>query len=502
MSAATSAAPVTAGASKPSPSAGPPPSDFGPPAPRRRGRRIAALTIVVLIGAAAGSYGVWWYIWSRTHESTDDAQVEGDIIPMAAQVSGYVVEVAVRDNQLVEPGQLLVRIRDEDLVARVNAAQAQLNQAESELAAAQHNLDALRGTTAANLAQAEAGVHQAEAQYQAVQAGIANVAARVSAAEASAAGAAADTQAAQAALARAEFELHRVQGLVSQNTAATDELNRVQTDYDGAQARLAAARFAQRAAEASTDSARSLLEAVKAGAVVVQAMIAGQTARVEEARTGPQQVRASESRVQTSHSSVAAAHAQLELARIQLGYTVIRAPQRGVVSRRSVEPGQLLQIGVPMLAIVPLDSTWVVANFKETQLRDMRVGQPTSLAVDAYPGHRFEGRIDSIAAGTGARFSLLPPENATGNYVKVVQRVPVKIVVDARARDPERPLRPGLNVVATVDTGVHPPPTLYEAAPPAPPMIAAPVAGSGGTPPASQPGALPTNGSGTMGSKP
>ena len=163
-----------------------------------------------------------------------------------------------------------------------------------------------------------------------------------------------------------------------------------------------------------------------------------------------------EAKLALAQAGAQAARAQLDLARIDLDYCTIQAPAAGVVSKRSAERGQYLQPGQPVLAVVPLDDTWVVANFKETELRDMRVGQPARLRVDAYPDHPFEGVIDSFAAGTGARFSLLPPENATGNYVKVVQRMPVKIVLRHGQRDPQRQLRPGMNVIVTIDTNHQP----------------------------------------------
>jgi len=175
-------------------------------------------------------------------------------------------------------------------------------------------------------------------------------------------------------------------------------------------------------------------------------------ARAEQttAATGPQQVEVTKARAASARARVELARAALEQARRNLAYTTVKAPISGVVSKKSVEPGQVVQVGQPLLAVVPIDDVWVTANFKETQLRKMQPGQPVSVLVDTY-GRRYRGRVDSIAAATGARFSLLPPENATGNYVKVVQRVPVKIVLDG-GQDPEHLLRPGMSVVPTVMT--------------------------------------------------
>jgi membrane fusion protein (multidrug efflux system) len=174
-------------------------------------------------------------------------------------------------------------------------------------------------------------------------------------------------------------------------------------------------------------------------------------AALESARTAPQQVAASRARASSAEARVMQAKATLAQAELNLQYTVVKAPSRGVVSRKSVNPGQVVQVGQPLFALVQTDDVWITANFKETQLARIRVGQPVDIEVDAFDGREFRGRIESIAPATGARFSLLPPENATGNFVKVVQRVPVKIVLD-QGQDPEHLLRPGLSVTPTVHT--------------------------------------------------
>jgi membrane fusion protein (multidrug efflux system) len=431
---------------------GPTEEPSAPAKPKRR--RIIWVLLGVVVVAALG-YGGWWYVWSLSHEKTDDAQVDGHIHAMAAQVPGYVAVVAIVDNQEVAAGDVLVQIQEDDYLWEVRNAEALLAQAQADLQVDEHEVAILRGTTVAAINQAQAGVEEAEAQLEAARLRADSAAANLTAREAALAQAAANVKVAQADLERAMFELDRIRQLQLENTAALDEINTAETQHAAATARVTAAQEQYRLSAAQVDVARGDLETAKANTLTAEAAVAAQQALLEEARTGPDQVRRAEAQVEVSRAKVESAGAQVELAKINLGYCTIRAPARGVISKRSVETGEYLQPGVPMLAVVPLDDTWVVANFKETQLKNMRPGQPAVLEVDAYPDHPFKGVVNSIAGGTGARFSILPPENATGNYVKIVQRVPVKIVLQPGQRDPQRPLRLGMNVVVTVDTG-HP----------------------------------------------
>jgi len=244
--------------------------------------------------------------------------------------------------------------------------------------------------------------------------------------------------------ARAARDVERLRGLL-----AKDEI--AQQLFDT----TVAAAEAQRAA---ADSAKSLVVEAEAGVRVAESKLvqsrAGEQqaqASLRSAQTGPEQIAVIRARADAADARVQQAKAAVDQAELNLKYTVIAAPTKGIVSRKSVEVGQVVQPGQPLMALIPLDTVWITANFKETQLRNMRPGQPVTIQVDAYGGRDLKGRVDSIAAATGARFSLLPPENATGNYVKVVQRVPVKIVLEA-GQDPDRMLRPGMSVVPTVVT--------------------------------------------------
>jgi membrane fusion protein (multidrug efflux system) len=230
---------------------------------------------------------------------------------------------------------------------------------------------------------------------------------------------------------------------------AKDEISKQQ--YDTAVAAVDATRAARDSAHAAVEEAGRAIEAGQARVAQAEARIKEAQANLRATQTAPQQMAISRSNAQTALARVKQAQAVLAQAQLNLDYTEVKAPIDGIVSQRKVELGQYVQVGQLLLALVPLHDVWVTANYKENQLKNMRPGQRATITVDAYGGHRYEGHIDSIAAATGARFSLLPPENATGNYVKVVQRVPVKIVID-RGEDDQHPLRPGLSVIATVFT--------------------------------------------------
>ena len=224
-----------------------------------------------------------------------------------------------------------------------------------------------------------------------------------------------------------------------------------QQQFDAAVAASDAARAAADAATSDIAAAQTSIAAAQARAAQARAAVVRAQAGVQAAKTAPEQVQVTKSRADAAAARVKQAQAALAQAQLNLERTVVKAPSTGVVSRKSVEPGQVVQPGQPLLALVTLGDVWVVANFKETQLKNMRVGQRATVDVDALGGREFTGKIDSIAAATGAKFSLLPPENASGNYVKVVQRVPVKIVFDP-GQDPEHLLRPGMSVGPTVFT--------------------------------------------------
>jgi membrane fusion protein (multidrug efflux system) len=392
--------------------------------------RIIAGVVVIMVAGI----GIWYWL-SSGHESTDDAQIEGHVTPIAPRVGGTVLSVPVVDNQTVAAGAVLVQIDPKDYQVALEKAKAELADAEAALTAAQSNIPITSATTTGNVTSAQGTVEQAGSAVAAGQK-------EVDAAKARFAAAQARLREAQANSTKASKDVERLRGLL-----AKDEVSQQQFD---------AASAAADAARAGVDSAASQAAEADAGINVAQSHLiqarAGEQqakANLDTARTGPEQVTAAKARAAAAQARVDQMKAAVQQAELNLHYATIAAPQAGIVSRKSVEVGQVIQPGQPLMAVIPLEGVWVVANFKETQLTDMRPGQRARITVDAYGGREFAGKVDSIAAATGARFSMLPPENATGNYVKVVQRVPVKIVLDP-GQDPEHLLRPGMSVVPTV----------------------------------------------------
>ena len=392
--------------------------------------RIIILVVVVL---AAGA-GIWFWATSG-RESTDDAQVDARVTQIAARVGGTVAKVAVNDNQLVEAGTVLIELDPRDYQVALDKSRAELADAEANALAA-HSSVPIASTTATSgvttarggVVQAQSGIVAAEKEIEAAKARLVTSQARLREAEANAAKSARDVE--------------RLRGLL-----AKDEISQQQFDATSA---------AADAQKAAVDSARSQTSEAEAGIRVAESRLAQARAGEDQARadletaqTGPSQVAATRARAAAAEARVMQARANLAQAELNLQYATVKAPARGIVSKKGVNTGQVVQAGQPLLALVQIDDVWVTANFKETQLKYMRPGQPATIDVDAFGGREFKGKVDSLAGATGARFSLLPPENATGNFVKVVQRIPVKIVLEA-GQDPEHLLRPGMSVTPTV----------------------------------------------------
>lgn len=321
-----------------------------PTAPGGRRRIVFAILGLALLALIAG--GVRKLIWARSHESTDNAQVDGHILPVLPKVGGFVTAVRVEENQPVKAGDTLVVIDPRDY-------QVRLQQADADLAVALANVSSRQ-----RVGQADAAVRQAEANAQ-----------------------------------KAHADLDRMAPLAAQGIVSRQQLDAAQTAVRSADAALAAA----------------------------QAALTGADARVASARAARDQ------------------------AALQLSYTHILAPSDGMVSKKSVEVGELVQQGQPLMSVVPLEDVWITANLKETQIEDVTPGDRADFTVDAYPGVHFRGHVESLSPATGARFSLLPPDNATGNFTKVVQRIPARIRPDGPA-DAAHPLRPGMSVDVTITT--------------------------------------------------
>jgi len=406
-----------------------------PPKPESRGKAkvwlllAAGLALLVAIATAG-------YFHFRYRISTDDAQVDAHIAPIAPKISGNISEILVDDNQAVKAGQVLVRIDPRDYQAKVDQARAALAAAESQADGARIGVPLTNATTASGTSAAEAQLIAATADYQRAKSDYE----RASSSEL--AYARADVEAKRATADRAAADRERMVPL-----AAQEEISKLQFD-----AYVAAARVSQSELAASREklaNAEKLAQSSKSNMDAALARVAVARAAVEQAKANRQQVGVSSAEAGTASAAVQQARASLEAAELMLGYTTIAAPIDGVITRKSIQLGQIVQPGQSMLTIVPLKDVWIAANFKETQLAGVRRGQRAEVQVDMY-GRSFAGRVDSVAGATGARLSLLPPENATGNYVKIVQRIPVKIVLD---RVPAGfTFRPGMNVDATIFT--------------------------------------------------
>jgi len=397
------------------------------------GRIRILVGVAVLVGLGVGAF----FYLRRNRESTDDAQVDAHVTPVAARVAGTVLRVPVADNQPVDVGTVLVEIDPREYQIALDRARAELANAEAELAAANANVPITATSTSSGVSTATSGVEQAQVQSDEAQHNLESAEARLVSARAKVGGE-------EASAVRDDRDAERLKGLL-----AKDEVS--QQQYDAAVARAQSSRANVAVAQSQVHEAETAIKAAQSR--IAQAKVGQSVASAElrNAQTAPQQVAATKARAQSSAARVKQAQAAVDQAELDLEHATVKASIKGIVSRKSAEAGQVIQPGQPLMTLIPLEQVWITANFKETQLEEMRVGQRVTVDVDAYGGKEFNGKVESIAAATGSRFSLLPPENATGNFVKVVQRVPVKIVLDA-GQDPEHLLRPGMSVTPTVYT--------------------------------------------------
>lgn len=402
----------------------PPPSDSEASYQRRSAFLSNPRTKVGVILASLVILSAVFFLWRYlgSYESTDDAQIDGHVNSVSARISGHVTKLNVEDNQYVEKGTVLVEIDPADYEGAVARARAEYADAQAQAAAAGINVPITNVSTSSQVSGAQAGVASAKA-------GIAAARQQLDAAKAQIAEAEANNT-------KAQNDLLRYKQLIDKQEIS-------QQQYDQAVASAEAAAASLRATRANADAYAAQIQQA-------QSKLEQASADLRTAGNAPQTMRVTRARALSAEANADRRKAELGLAELNLQYTKVIAPVSGVVSNRTVEAGQNVQPGQEMMKVIPLDETniWVTANFKETQLRNIRPGQSADIAVDA-TGKTYKGHVDSTAGASGARFSLLPPENATGNYVKVVQRIPVKIVFDkgqAKAHD----LRPGMSVVPKV----------------------------------------------------
>jgi membrane fusion protein, multidrug efflux system len=404
------------------PQASPKPERKPEPKPKKSfGRRVREhpirflVLLIILVGAAIAGVRLWNYLDS--YESTDDAQIDGDIYAVTSRIAGTIKAVYVEDNQQVKAGQLLVELDPRDYDVAMSQAKAALNESRSLVAVARPSVPITATTTettlstfATEIAQSRAAVAGAQRDYES---------------------AVADTRKVEADNVKAQADLQRYKQLV-----AKDEISQQQYDQADAAAKSAAANVEAKRASAEA-AARAIEEA--------QARLEGAQTRQVEAQTNrPHQIAIQNATVLSREATAARQQTAVAQAELNLSYTKILAPIDGVIGKKNAEPGQQVAPGQQLMADVPITNIWVTANFKETQLKRMRTGQRATIHVDSYDKD-YEGYVESVAGATGARFSLLPPENATGNYVKVVQRVPVRIRFK-EGQDPQHNLRPGMSV--------------------------------------------------------
>ena len=403
-------------------------------APKSAGRLKAFLIAGGFLAIAAAGTGAYLHFQDRV--STDDAQVDAHNAAIAPKISGNIVEISVDDNQMVKAGQVLLRIDSRDYQAKVDQARAVLALAESQAVGANADVPLVDGSTASAVAAAESQLAAAVADYARTKSDYE----RASTSELAYAQADVDSQ--SATRDRALADLARMEPLV-----AKDEISKLQYDSYRAAARVAESDL--KAAQENLLNAQKKAESSRASMQTADGKANAARADVEQARVNRRQVKISSAQAGSASAAVQQARANLEAAELQLSYTTIVAPIDGLATKKTIQVGQIVQPGQTLLTIVPLKHVWVTANFKETQLANVQPGQRAEVSVDMY-GRSFEGRVDSIAGASGAALSLLPPENATGNYVKVVQRIPVKILL----QDPPAGFvfRPGMNVDATIFT--------------------------------------------------
>jgi membrane fusion protein, multidrug efflux system len=393
--------------------------------------------ILMIGGIAAVVLIVGLFLYYRDRETTDDAQVDGHITPVASKIYGRVAEVMVLDNQQVKAGQVLVKIDPRDYQAALDQAKGQLALAEADAQSAGVDVPRTRENVAS-------GTSSADAQLLGAQASLAMAQSTYEQSQT------ADLAYAQANIDKSKANAELAKADLARYKPLLDKAEISQQQYDAAKANADATASSLKADQEKLGQAQRNIDISKSQVAAAQARVEQARAGVASAHADTKQVNMRAADAQGKAGKVQEMQAMVAAAALNVSYTQLVAPVDGVVTHKQVEPGQIVQQGQGLMVIVPLQDVWVTANFKETQLRGMKPGQKAEIHVDTY-GKTFEGHVDSIAGATGAVLSLLPPENATGNYVKVVQRIPVKIIVDKISPD-VAVLRPGMNVDATVIT--------------------------------------------------
>lgn len=415
-----------------------------PPQPEEKdtkpkGKKPIGLILAALgVGAiAASSFGYRWWQYASTHEATDNATVAGHIHQVSSRINGTISDVLVNDNQLVQKGQLLVKLDPRDYENKVQQAEAAIEKARLQAQSARVSINLASQNAAANTTQAQGEVSSAIAAISTAKAAVNEAQAGIPAAQA-------EVAQAEANLQKARADYTRYNNLFKQGAIPRQQLDTTRAAYQVAQAQRSAA-------QQGVQQARAQLAQAQESVARAQAELAGSKGGVEQATASGVQTEVNRSEYAAAGAAIAQAQASLKDAQLQLSYTNITAPSGGRIGRKSAEVGQRVQPGQPLMAIVS-NEYWVVANFKETQLEQIQPGQPVEIKLDAFPHHPFVGRVDSISPASGAQFALLPPDNATGNFTKIVQRIPVKVVFAPQSiKGYESRIAPGMSAEATVE---------------------------------------------------
>lgn len=399
---------------------------------RKRSYKGQVIFAVVLVVLGVAGFFTWRYL--NTYESTDDAEVDGHINAISARISGNVIAVLAEDEQVVKAGDVLVRIDPKDYEAAVAKAEADLADAEATLESSRVDIPITSVNTSSQLKTANSGKDDASA-------GVRGAERQLNAAKARLDSAQAQVREAEANLKKANDDERRYKLLVDKDEIPRQAYDTAVDTANAARATVEARRAAVAEAEQNIVVAQTTID--QANQKVTQA-----DASIESALTGPRQVAVKQAQAKAAAAQVAERKALLETAKLNLSYCTLVAPVSGIVGKKTVELGENVVPGQQMMAVVPLEDIWITANFKETQLSRIRPGQRVTIGVDAYD-REYKGKVEQVGGASGSRFSLLPPENATGNYVKVVQRVPVRINLEAGQNGDQR-LRPGLSVTPRV----------------------------------------------------
>lgn len=424
---------------------------------------IRAVAGIAVVGTTIFGYQYWHY--TSTHEETDNATVSGHIHQISSRVNGTISEIKVNDNQLVQKGQLFIKLDPRDLEVKVLQAQASLESAKRQALAAQSNISLAAETSSGKTNQAQgdvmaavANIDNLKAAVAEAQAGIPAAQAAVKEAEAGISSAIAQVAQADASLQKAQTDYKRYLTLERLGAVARQQLDTAKATYevDLAQKNVAIQGVEQAKAKLAIEQqevakAQSHVAQAQQNVVNAQAKLMTSKGAFQQAVASGKQTEVNRAQYQANKAEIAQAEASLKDAQLQLSYTNIVAPSSGIVGHKTIEVGQRVQPGSALMSIVESDY-WITANFKETQLKDIKPGQKVKIKLDTFGNHTFIGRVDSVSPASGAEFALLPPDNATGNFTKIVQRIPVKITFDLKSiKGYESLITPGMSAVVSVE---------------------------------------------------